>query len=1481
MNQRTWYGPVIFCMVLCIGIAAQGDVVPTWQVRDSQGVEQNIKGESVELLIDNEGRCEAVSPLLPVQAGDRMVLSFTLIAENLVRRLDTTGVVPSDITEAQITVKWFNQAGQDLDEQRQALGFSMVQRVWTLNKNGSVEVADNLTVPDQATTARIKLAIQRSGTGKPGKATFKDVRLQPGTTTVKGLDVPVTGPADAGPLTTPPTGYDFAPNLVTNSALEEGDASPVGWRVEGDNSQNAAEWQLGGAYSGKRCLKISDRGPYVKSWENTTNLYVPGERQPTAGREGAREEVSARFVSDPSPATPGAYYQASAMFWQLNRRSGGYHAFIQPLRVEFLDEAGKVIPFPCISYDFVADANPHQLPGWQIIRTYPVAAPANTKSIRTAVVLAHACYYIASGRLVKEAEDRGFVLLDNIAMYRVAGEKYPGPREDGARFRNTTQQAALATIRQRMMPFVPTSPAHRPNSLIVETVTDEPGGIIVREENQPLKLGLRVVNHLGDVRPLTIQYELIDWKESVAFAEKVDVNIKPFADVSVALKCPESLPYGPYGVRYVILDSGNESDRGESRFGVIRPHEAAYPERGRMDYPFGTWAWILGLYLSTGNQENLELLGRLNQRAGVGKQGFCFGFTLAGLERLDPEQLTENIEKQLAQARSMVQTLKRFDMHLIVHLVPGDAPVTTENYPKLREAMRRIVAAMKDDVRIWIYSDEYINGRGTDLDRDTTPEGEKVMGWGRQGTPRQFWLEYLACYDGAKEADPDCMFGPEAACDATGNVLKLFFQVSPEKKLDFFGINMFSSVFTIWPPQLVELKKVGLERLPLCGQNFVAFQNAPAEGPNHMRHEVEASRRMVSYYTDALHAYPQFFFLPQWGWTLDNEEASFTWKNRVRPQYVAYANMTNCLGAGQFIEKFEVPGGVVYVRQRSARPGLVGVVWSTASGGSVELDLGDQPVELRDVWGNRQPLHTEQGVAMVPLTPMPQYILGAASIKPAPSVRMELANTTTTLGASQVTVTLTNERKETVSGTLSLIPESAIAVADAKATVEPLASGQSRSFTFDVSPIDLESDKPLALRARFDAGHHAYEAANALNFHVAVRVDQPPTVDGNLSEWSEDAPFVCDREDQLWKFANPDKPWRGPDDFSGRLWMRWDKDHLYLAARVRDAAFTPAQKLQDLWGSDAIEMAFDMTASQSRSASVTQIALGTTSDGKAHVYRYNPSAGEWTDARIALVRDGNQTVIEAAIPWCDLHADFIAQPGAAFTTAFGFNECDDGLRMLSWFHKVSGLDASAFGRVTLVNRPAAGVKAKTTSMTPANLLPNGNFDDESQSPPADLTGWKVTIREDRDGNPTGQAGLVTDVAVRGRSLRLGKFIDGEESTVAVEAWRVPVKPGEIYLIRAMAQGSSPGIWVQPLSAHGGPMESLAWMKAISPQLKIAYGRFMSLNGLALPDHGESFAPMAAVFQVPPLARWIAITFMTNWMKGDVHFDLVELYRLAA
>lgn len=66
---------------------------------------------------------------------------------------------------------------------------------------------------------------------------------------------------------------------------------------------------------------------------------------------------------------------------------------------------------------------------------------------------------------------------------------------------------------------------------------------------------------------------------------------------------------------------------------------------------------------------------------------------------------------------------------------------------------------------------------------------------------------------------------------------------------------------------------------------------------------------------------------------------------------------------------------------------------------------------------------------------------------------------------------------------------------------------------------------------------------------VAWQAAQPPKIDGDLEEWNLTTPVVLERPDQVVKNA---PYWDGPANASGRFYLMWDAENLYIGAQVSD-----------------------------------------------------------------------------------------------------------------------------------------------------------------------------------------------------------------------------------------------------------------------------------------------------------------------------------------
>jgi len=160
--------------------------------------------------------------------------------------------------------------------------------------------------------------------------------------------------------------------------------------------------------------------------------------------------------------------------------------------------------------------------------------------------------------------------------------------------------------------------------------------------------------------------------------------------------------------------------------------------------------------------------------------------------------------------------------------------------------------------------------------------------------------------------------------------------------------------------------------------------------------------------------------------------------------------------------------------------------------------------------------------------------------------------------------------------------------------------------------------------------------------------------DGSLAEWAKCQPLVM-KESSYFKEG---LAWGGPADLSGKVYIMYDKEYLYLAADITDKTPLVNKKERgDIWNGDAIEMVFstDPGADKNRGdfgRSDFQVGFGA-GDGKG----VKPSIWNWQRRRSPtgseiFVKKIDQTgyIIEAKIPWA-FFGSFVPNPG----TKVGFD----------------------------------------------------------------------------------------------------------------------------------------------------------------------------------------------------------------------------------
>ena len=170
----------------------------------------------------------------------------------------------------------------------------------------------------------------------------------------------------------------------------------------------------------------------------------------------------------------------------------------------------------------------------------------------------------------------------------------------------------------------------------------------------------------------------------------------------------------------------------------------------------------------------------------------------------------------------------------------------------------------------------------------------------------------------------------------------------------------------------------------------------------------------------------------------------------------------------------------------------------------------------------------------------------------------------------------------------------------------------------------------------------------------ALRTNQPPQIDGDLSDWGSWQPLFLSRDTAATIVAQPvGSPPPSVADNSAELWAAWTATDLYFAIHVRDD--TIVNDSPQVWKDDEIELAFV--------GAYDSIASG----GDSHQYTFNPD-GRITDfgqanppIQAAAVAVSGGWNVEVRIPHTHLFGLYqLLYAGRTITFDIGLRDDDDG-----------------------------------------------------------------------------------------------------------------------------------------------------------------------------------------------------------------------------
>ncbi|MDR6550393.1 sugar-binding protein [Paenibacillus qinlingensis] len=115
----------------------------------------------------------------------------------------------------------------------------------------------------------------------------------------------------------------------------------------------------------------------------------------------------------------------------------------------------------------------------------------------------------------------------------------------------------------------------------------------------------------------------------------------------------------------------------------------------------------------------------------------------------------------------------------------------------------------------------------------------------------------------------------------------------------------------------------------------------------------------------------------------------------------------------------------------------------------------------------------------------------------------------------------------------------------------------------------------------------------------------------------------------------------GANDLSGKVWLNYDQDHLYISAQVMDNVFAYPASDQNIWQNDNIQFAI-APGLPGESTQWFEYGISQTDSGP-QIYRWIapngfPTGDRMGSGELNIMRDevGKRTVYELALPWSEI-----------------------------------------------------------------------------------------------------------------------------------------------------------------------------------------------------------------------------------------------------
>ena len=240
-----------------------------------------------------------------------------------------------------------------------------------------------------------------------------------------------------------------------------------------------------------------------------------------------------------------------------------------------------------------------------------------------------------------------------------------------------------------------------------------------------------------------------------------------------------------------------------------------------------------------------------------------------------------------------------------------------------------------------------------------------------------------------------------------------------------------------------------------------------------------------------------------------------------------------------------------------------------------------------------------------------------------------------------------------------------------------LAPGETRTVRMVFAPMREKRIAQTELVVALSNGVQIAQTVQ-LSFLAAKKAGaDKPVIDGVLTpgEWRSGTAIFIDQADMVRTYTD----YGGPADMSGKAYLMWDEEYLYVGAQVTDNIFSQTETDKYIWRGDMMQVGiFDRALEEDYRGQNFEIGLAQTQKG-TEVYRYlgiGYKIGPVEAIEASVKNTGNVTVYEAKIPWKEVFEGLVEiEDGKTITFSMLIND-NDGTGRRGWLEYGSGIGAA-------------------------------------------------------------------------------------------------------------------------------------------------------------------------------------------------------------